>query len=85
MIHFNPIAWEVRLYDDTKDAQEHYDNRDDWEASMLVRRFGNVLYVSMLQDRFSRKLMRQVQDWARMQGITAIEWDGNGKTQHLEV
>jgi len=85
MIHFHPVSWEVRVYKGDADSQQQYDNRDDWVSSVLIRRFGDTLWASMFQGEFDRKMLRKLQEWARDQGVTAIEWDGNGKVQHLKV
>ena len=81
--HVHPIEWEVRLYDE--DAKGKFERKEAWIGSMLVRRFGDVAWITMAQDNLDWKVVKKLRGEFLNIGLKFVKWDDGNKIRTLTL
>jgi len=96
-IHISPIEWEGRIYKENEalrapnDAKEAYDKRLPFEGGMLIRRFGDTMWLSMAlshldnEERGEWDIVKQMKKMFKKMGIKRVQWDDGKRIQTMHI
>ena len=84
-IYMSPIEWEGRIYTEAKNAEEAYNKRLPFEGAMLIRRFGDTMWISMANSKLDWNVVKQMKKTFKNMGIKRVKWDAGKciKTMYL--